>query len=104
MSNDTQIKQVLALLKRGDGITPRLALDNFGCFRLAAVICRLRTGTYDGTRYPVKTTIINGHDRHRKPVRFARYTLPKPEYDKRQAMANPVPAIFDTPKKGTYSR
>jgi hypothetical protein len=39
---ETQEKGVLAYLNTGKAITPIQALNLFGCFRLAAVIFRLR--------------------------------------------------------------
>lgn len=38
----TQKERILEYLQAGHEITPRYALNNFGCFRLAAVIHRLR--------------------------------------------------------------
>ena len=36
---ESQYDMILKHLKRGDSITPLDALDKYGCFRLAAVIC-----------------------------------------------------------------
>lgn len=43
----SQKEMVLEYLKTHRGITPLEALDMFGCFRLAAVICELRKDGYD---------------------------------------------------------
>jgi hypothetical protein len=45
---NTQTDQVLGLLRRQGtaGVTPLLALNEIGCFRLAARIWDLRTGGY----------------------------------------------------------
>ena len=56
----------LAYLEEHDSITPLEALHEFGCFRLAAVIARLRD---DG--HVIRTDIAEGEKR------FAIYTLMK---------------------------
>lgn len=43
----SQKEMVLEHLKTHRGITPLEALDMFGCFRLAAVICELRKDGFD---------------------------------------------------------
>jgi hypothetical protein len=62
----------LAYLEEHDSITPLEALHEFGCFRLAAVIARLRE---DG--HIIRTDIAEGEKR------YAIYTLMKEgvEYD-----------------------
>ncbi|MEG2269083.1 MAG: helix-turn-helix domain-containing protein [Acinetobacter sp.] len=67
--NNTQLKQVLAYLKQGKTISQAEAIDLFNCYRLSAIIQRLRN-----MGYPVVT--------HREPNRIstgthARYELIK---------------------------
>ena len=64
---ESQYDMILKHLKRGDSITPLDALDKYGCFRLAAVICELRK---DGYNIESKT-VHNSNTRKR----YARYTL-----------------------------
>ncbi|WP_218208615.1 helix-turn-helix domain-containing protein [Acinetobacter sp. F9] len=45
--NNTQLRQVLDHLKQFKTITPIEALDKYGCFRLSAVILKLRDAGYD---------------------------------------------------------
>ena len=45
--NNTQLKQVLAHLKQGKTISQAEAIDLFGCYRLSAVILKLRDAGYD---------------------------------------------------------
>ena len=47
MTNNTQLQQVLDHLKQFNTITPIEALDKYGCFRLSAVILKLRDAGYD---------------------------------------------------------
>lgn len=61
----SQANQILKHLKNGNGITPLTALQNYGCFRLAAVIFNLKKEGYN-----IKTTIIKDNDK-----KFARYKL-----------------------------
>jgi hypothetical protein len=44
---DSQNKQILAHLQRGDALTPIEALTKYGCFRLASRIHELRTDGHD---------------------------------------------------------
>ena len=60
-----QEKAILARLKTGRSITPIQALDDYGCFRLAAVIHRLR-----GRGFGIETETISHNGK-----RFARYWL-----------------------------
>ena len=65
--NSTQLKQVLAHLKQGKTISQAEAIDLFNCYRLSAIIQRLRN-----MGYPVIT--------HREPNKIstgthARYEL-----------------------------
>jgi hypothetical protein len=43
----TQNQQILASLKNGNSITPADALNDFGCFRLAARIYQLKQDGHD---------------------------------------------------------
>ena len=43
----TQRQQILEHLQRGNRLTPIEALNKFGCFRLAAVIHRLKQDDHD---------------------------------------------------------
>ena len=45
--NNTQLEQILEHLKQGKSITPIEALEQYGCFRLSAVILKLRKQGYD---------------------------------------------------------
>lgn len=45
--NNTQLKQILAHLKQGRTISQAEAIQNFDCYRLSAVIQRLRLAGYD---------------------------------------------------------
>lgn len=47
MTNTPQLQQVLEHLKQFKTITPIEALDRYGCFRLSAVILKLRDLGYD---------------------------------------------------------
>lgn len=62
---NSQKENVLAHLMRGYEITPLDALEQYGCFRLAAIIHNLRR---DG--HPIKTKKIT-----RKGKTFASYRL-----------------------------
>ena len=45
--NNTQLKQVLTYLKQGKTISQAEAIDLFNCYRLSAIIQRLRNAGYD---------------------------------------------------------
>lgn len=49
--NNTQVSQVLDRLKQGQSITQVEAIDHFKCYRLSAVIKRLRNLGYDIVTY-----------------------------------------------------
>ena len=53
MAKKTQKQRILNDFQLGYKITPKDALSNFGCFRLAAVVCDLRKEGHD-----IETTII----------------------------------------------
>ena len=59
----TQKTNILAHLKSGRGITPLEALDEYGCFRLASVIGRLRNAGHD-----IVTQTVGGES-------YARYKM-----------------------------
>ena len=65
----TQNKQILEHLKKGNSITPLLALNLFGCFRLSARIHNLRQ---DGHNIIKRTITSDDSNKH-----FAEYTLLK---------------------------
>ena len=62
----TQDGNVLQLLKSGQTITPIEALNQFGCFRLAAVVHRLRKEQ----GWPIHTDRINSGEKT-----YAEYSL-----------------------------
>ena len=45
--NNTQLKQVLAHLKQGKTLSHAEAIYHFDCYRLSAIIQRLRNAGYD---------------------------------------------------------
>ena len=45
--NSTQLQQVLDHLPQGETISQAEAIDLFGCYRLSAVILKLRDAGYD---------------------------------------------------------
>jgi len=61
----TQRENILKYLETGKAITPIEALNMFGCFRLAAVICDLKK---EG--HMIHTTTVKSNGK-----RFARYSL-----------------------------
>jgi hypothetical protein len=65
----TQYSDVKAHLLEGKAITPLESLRDYGCFRLAAIICKLRE---EG--YLITTTMVDIPGREGKDA-FASYTL-----------------------------
>lgn len=64
---NTQLKQVLSYLKQGKTISQAEAIDLFKCYRLSAIIQRLRCAGYD---------IVTHHERNKSGIgRHARYEL-----------------------------
>jgi hypothetical protein len=61
----TQNEQILSLMKKGISITPVLALNKFGCFRLAARIHDLRSAGNS-----IRTDMVEHGDK-----RYACYSL-----------------------------
>lgn len=66
---NTQLKQVLSYLKNGKTISQAEAIDMFNCYRLSAIIQRLRNAGYD---------IVTHHERNSSGTGIhARYELVK---------------------------
>lgn len=65
MRRQSQKDAILEYLLRGHTITPIEALNQFGCFRLADVIFRLKKDGYD-----IETAMIKDGDKW-----YARYRL-----------------------------
>ena len=53
-------------------ITPKIAMDEYGCYRLSARIHELRRAGED-----IITDMIEDVDRHGEPCRYAQYSLRK---------------------------
>lgn len=66
MVKQTQKQKVLAHLKKCKSITPLVALSKYGCYRLSAVIHKLRNDGHD-----IKTDLV-GNDQYAKYI----YTKP----------------------------
>ena len=67
--NNTQLNQVLSHLKQGRSITQIDAIRLFNCYRLSAIIQRLRCAGYD---------IVTHNERNNSGIgRHARYELIK---------------------------
>ena len=65
--NNTQLEQILEHLKQGKSITPIEALEQYGCFRLSAVILKLRKQGCD---------IVTHNERNKSGIgTHARYEL-----------------------------
>ena len=65
--NNTQLNQVLSHLKQGRSITQMDAIRLFNCYRLSAIIQRLRNAGYD---------IVTHNERNNSGIgRHARYEL-----------------------------
>lgn len=62
----SQAEQILRVLKTGRPMTPMMALNRFGCFRLAARIADLRR---EGYRIRSRLMTVRGK-------RFAAYWMP----------------------------
>ena len=54
--NSTQLKQVLTYLKQGKTISQAEAIDLFNCYRLSAIIEKLRRQGYDIVTYNERNT------------------------------------------------
>lgn len=66
----TDKERILSHLRLHKSITPMEALNEFGCYRLAARIADLR---HDG--HTIDTEIVSDKDRYGEPMRYAKYTL-----------------------------
>ena len=62
---ESQSGRILKHMQEGYGITPITALNNYGCFRLAAVVFNLKREGHN-----IRTTIIKENNK-----KFARYKL-----------------------------
>ena len=62
---ESQSGRILKHMQEGYGITPITALNNYGCFRLAAVVFDLKKEGHN-----IRTTIIKENNK-----KFARYKL-----------------------------
>ena len=68
---DSQNSQILAWLRKGKTITPRLALDLFDCFRLSGRIYDLRDAGYN---IKTRDKVVGPKKKH-----VAEYYLDEPE-------------------------
>lgn len=68
--NMTQKEMILAHMKEAGSITPGVAMEEYGVFRLAARIADLKE---DGVE--IRTEIEKRRNRYGKTVRYARYRL-----------------------------
>ena len=68
--NMTQKQMILAHMKEAGSITPGVAMEEYGVFRLAARIADLKE---DGVE--IRTEIEKRKNRYGKTVRYARYRL-----------------------------
>lgn len=66
----TQTQRILKHLETVGSITPREALDLFGCMRLGARIWDLKRAGY-----PIMKTMECSRNKHGERVSYARYTL-----------------------------
>ena len=72
MNRATQNFDVLDCMKKKGYITNRIASSELGVERLSARIYDLRE-----MGFSIKTTMVNGKNRHGNNTRFARYSLEK---------------------------
>lgn len=66
----TQCDRILRYLKDFGSITQAEAMQNFGCFRLAARIADLRNRGYH-----ISKTTEHGRNRYGEPISWARYKI-----------------------------
>lgn len=73
----TQDQRILNALMRGETLTPMTAWEKYGCYRLSAVIHRLRIGKGHSCpgEYNIKTKNINVHNRFGETINVAEYEL-----------------------------
>ena len=74
----TQTQQIFEHLSRGGSITPREALQDFGCFRLASRISELRKAGH-----PIVVERVKGRKPNGEPMSYARYSLRKVSEDEK---------------------
>ena len=67
MKRETQRSKVKRWLSTGRTITPMEALEQFGCFRLAAIICNLR----EEDKMNIHTELVT----NKYGTKYARYNL-----------------------------
>lgn len=67
MKQASQTAWIFAMLKKGRKLTAQQALDGCGCFRLAAIIHRLR-----GAGLDIRTSLVQAGS-----TRYAQYYLAK---------------------------
>lgn len=73
---DSQCTQIVEYIKKHGSITQDDATEDIGCKRLAARVKDLRRKGFN-----IKTTMESGLNRHKKPVRYARYTFEEEVYE-----------------------
>ena len=66
----TQAERILRHLSDVGSITPLEALSEYGVYRLAAVVCKLRK---DGI--PIDSDTVHGKNRYGESTRYARYFI-----------------------------
>lgn len=69
-SRASQNAKILAHLQSGRRLTPMDCLTLYNCFRASGRIYDLKYGKFDGTKYPIKTEMIQVGKK-----RFASYSL-----------------------------
>lgn len=74
----TQNQMILEHMREAGSITPGVAVEEYGCFRLSARIAELRE-----KGYPIQTEMEVRKNRYGKKTRYARYRLE--EKDEQQA-------------------
>lgn len=62
----SQTKEILEFMQKGRSITPQLALDKFGCFRLSARIAEIEAMGYE---------VVHALEQTRDGKRFGVYWL-----------------------------
>lgn len=75
--DQTQEARILAHLESGKTITPLVALDLYGCFRLGARCWNLKEGEFDGVKHPIKSRMITLPNKKR----VAEYYLERKSHD-----------------------
>ena len=70
MTKVLQKDRVLQFMKTNGSITQREAIVEIGCYRLAAVIYKLKKEGHE-----IKSENVSGKNRFGDPVNFARYSI-----------------------------